>query len=151
MNQPTAITVALHDRNTLAVHFKYDELIVLALRTIHGARWNPSLHAWVIPRSQADTLEAALSPWVPYVIWHMAEPENPHALYAQFSRWANGAAPCPIREDGWAEALFAAVGPAWADAVFRALTRVLHPDVGGDADLMRDLLDARDHMKGTAA
>ena len=144
MNQPTAITVALLDENSLTVHFKFDELVVLAMRTVQGAVWAPKLHAWVVPRSQADVLEAALSPWVPYVIWHLAEPVNPHHLYVMFSRWASGAGPLPDLGQPWAELLFRAVGPGRADAVFKSLARVLHPDApGGDAELMKALVAAR--------
>ncbi|WP_280300972.1 hypothetical protein [Nocardia neocaledoniensis] len=45
----------------------------------------------------------------------------------------------------WAEQLFLAVGGARADAVFKALAKILHPDVGkaGDTVLMQQLNDAR--------
>lgn len=51
----------------------------------------------------------------------------------------------PSQSD-WAGSLFAAVGPARQDAVFRALTKILHPDnpTTGDAELMKALLAARD-------
>lgn len=50
----------------------------------------------------------------------------------------------PPRGADWAVELFAAVGPARAESVFRALTRVLHPDVAtGDTVLMQDLNNAR--------
>ena len=43
----------------------------------------------------------------------------------------------------WAANLFAAVGEARQESVFKALTKVLHPDVGGDDALMQALNDAR--------
>ncbi len=44
----------------------------------------------------------------------------------------------------WADALFQAVGPERANAVYRALSRVLHPDTEhGDHELMVQLTDAR--------
>ncbi len=45
---------------------------------------------------------------------------------------------------GGAEMLFGALGSTRADAAFRALSRVLHPDANtGDAELMRTFLAAR--------
>jgi len=55
----------------------------------------------------------------------------------------------PSRSTGaspWAEQLFAAVGPDRAESVFKALTRVLHPDVGGDTELMKELNAAREKV-----
>ncbi len=134
----TPVFVSLYDEDTLEVRFHYDQRIVDMMRTVPRAYWNPHARAWLVPTAYGCFLESVLNGCP--VRW---EPGT--GPYAQTP-------PTPAEPDGrWAEALFAAVGPAWADAVFRALTRVLHPDVGGDADLMRDLLDARDHMKGTAA
>lgn len=56
----------------------------------------------------------------------------------------------PAAAEPWADALFDAVGPDRIDAVHRALTKVLHPDVaGGDAALMQALNVARDRMAVT--
>lgn len=43
--------------------------------------------------------------------------------------------------------LFRAVGPRHADRVHRALARVLHPDAGGDAELMAALNAAHDRRE----
>lgn len=58
----------------------------------------------------------------------------------------NGDEVTPTAEEtAWADALFAAVGPERIEAVFRALTRVLHPDAPtGNHDLMQQLNRARD-------
>jgi hypothetical protein len=51
----------------------------------------------------------------------------------------------------WAEVLLTAVGPERADAVFRAVSRIVHPDTeNGDAGLMRELIAARDRMAAKA-
>lgn len=51
-------------------------------------------------------------------------------------------------QPSWAETLMDAVGLQRRDAVFRALSRVLHPDTEtGDNDLMRELLHARELVK----
>lgn len=50
--------------------------------------------------------------------------------------------------EDWAEQLLRAVGPERVDAVFKALTRVLHPDVKtGDETLMKALNNARDRHR----
>jgi hypothetical protein len=55
----------------------------------------------------------------------------------------------PPRRNGnspsWAQALFSNVGPDRADQVYRALTRILHPDNPrtGDTILQRELNTAR--------
>jgi hypothetical protein len=53
--------------------------------------------------------------------------------------------PPPRTSENWAEILLRAVGPSREDAVFKALTRVLHPDAKtGDEVLMKELNIARD-------
>lgn len=52
--------------------------------------------------------------------------------------------------NGWAEILFAAVGPALSESVFKALTKCLHPDVSGaDRTLQQQLNAARDKARRT--
>ncbi|HWT48540.1 MAG TPA: hypothetical protein VN255_08180, partial [Mycobacterium sp.] len=46
----------------------------------------------------------------------------------------------------WAKILFRRVGRERREPVFRALTRVLHPDVGGDHHLMQELNAAREEL-----
>ena len=46
--------------------------------------------------------------------------------------------------DTWADAMFAALPPELADQAYRALTRVLHPDLGVDGTHMTALNVARD-------
>jgi hypothetical protein len=48
----------------------------------------------------------------------------------------------------WAHALLRRVGPLRREPVFRALTRILHPDnpATGDAVLQRELNTARDQL-----
>ncbi|WP_433758014.1 hypothetical protein [Nocardia sp. CA-135398] len=50
--------------------------------------------------------------------------------------------------NSWAEMLFAAVGPALSESVFRALTKCLHPDVSGaDRTLQQQLNAARERRR----
>lgn len=48
----------------------------------------------------------------------------------------------------WADALLIAMPPGLRDKVYRAVVRVLHPDVGGDLELMQQLNGARDRIEG---
>lgn len=48
----------------------------------------------------------------------------------------------------WATALFEAVGADRATAVYRALSKVLHPDAGGDHSLMVALTSAKSAIGG---
>jgi hypothetical protein len=43
-------------------------------------------------------------------------------------------------------ALFELVGPERHEPVFKALTKILHPDAGGDGRLQQQLNDARDQL-----
>lgn len=51
----------------------------------------------------------------------------------------------------WAEELFAKLSPEQTDKAYKALSRLLHPDVGGDTELMKVLNVARDSMSARAA
>lgn len=54
-----------------------------------------------------------------------------------------------VCESDWARAVLWRVGAQRSDAVFRALSKVLHPDSpAGDTRLMRELRDARDEIGG---
>lgn len=49
----------------------------------------------------------------------------------------------------WATALFSRLTVEMRQPVYRALSRCLHPDVGGDAALQRELNDGYSQAKGT--
>lgn len=49
--------------------------------------------------------------------------------------------------DTWADALYEALGPELATAAYRALTRILHPDLGVDGAHMTALNVARDRAR----
>ncbi|WP_280271878.1 hypothetical protein [Nocardia wallacei] len=57
-------------------------------------------------------------------------------------------ASAPPASGSWAEQLFTAVGESRIDAVFKAMSRCLHPDVKtGDTRLMQQLNDARGRLR----
>jgi hypothetical protein len=53
-----------------------------------------------------------------------------------------------VVEVNWAEAMFAAVGPELYDKAHRAMARVVHPDIGGSDQLMKELNAARAAVNG---
>lgn len=56
----------------------------------------------------------------------------------------------PLPEN-WGDALFEAVGDGLIEPVYRALSRILHPDIGGDTQLMQELNAARDRHERRGA
>jgi len=108
-------------------------------RSMPGRSWDKVARCWLIPSvfvdEAANVLRAAGC--TVYVTRPNGEP------------WTSGRAGAGHRAtpgDRWAELLLEAVGPDRADAVFRAPTRVLHPDARGDLVLMKQLNAARDKV-----
>jgi len=113
-------------------------------KTLPGRSWDKLVKCWVIPSvfvdEAANVLRAAGC--VVYVTRPNGQP------------WTSGRAGAGHRSspgDRWAELLLEAVGPQRADTVFRALTRILHPDAGGDLVLMKQLNAARDRVESRRA
>jgi len=117
---------------TYAVTSRYNPDVVATIRSVvagFARNYNPATRTWLIDAAWAGALASALRAQG-FNVTGIAEP----------------APPTPNRD--WAAALLAAVGPDRVDAAVRALSRVLHPDVsGGDADLQRQLLAARDELR----
>jgi hypothetical protein len=61
----------------------------------------------------------------------------------------NGSTPRPPRGGArtWADDLLDAAGPELGATIYKALSRVLHPDAGGSTELMQHLNRARDRSK----
>jgi len=112
-----------------AVTSRYNPDVVATIRSVvagFARNYNPATRTWLIDAAFAGALASALRAQGMYV--------------------TGIAEPAPATPD-WAAALLAAVGPDRVDAAVRALSRVLHPDAGGDADLQRQLLAARDELR----
>lgn len=56
----------------------------------------------------------------------------------------------PGAPKSWAGQLFAAISPDLGEKAYRALSRVLHPDTGGDSRAQQQLNDAWDHARPKA-
>lgn len=128
------------DGSWYAVRFDYDrDLVGLIKRLPSFARgWKPELKCWRVDPYYARVLAIQLENYG-YTVTGL-DPED----YRTRTR---------DRHDGagtdWAALLFKQVGPDRADVVFRALTRILHPDNQdtGDPKLQRELNDARAEME----
>jgi hypothetical protein len=116
---------------TFTVRFRYDPAVVDLIKTVpsYARSWDPVAREWTIGHHYVVPLEAALR-----ALGHQVIGLNP-----------------PPRAGGsgqWAHTLLHRVGPLRREPVFRALTRVLHPDnpATGDAVLQRELNTAREHL-----
>jgi hypothetical protein len=117
------------------VRFPYDRALVELLKDsvpYDEREWEPSRKVWKV--EPGYYLETFLSSAVYF------------GHEVRDLRKEQEAPPPPPQEPSpsWADALFQAVGPERSNAVYRALSRVLHPDTEhGDHELMVQLTDAR--------
>jgi len=116
--------------NRYAITFDYDPDIVSLIKTLPGADrgFNPGTKVWTIAETWAGTLARELD---------------------QLGYLVVGLDPTAGTPGDWASVLFDSVGRARAADVYRALSRILHPDVGGDHHLQQQLNDAYYLMKQT--
>jgi len=116
---------------TYAVTSRYNPDVVATIKSVvagFARTYDPATRTWLIDAAFAGALASALR--------------------AQCFNVTGIAEAAPATPNDWAAALLAAVGPDRVDAAVRALSRVLHPDrPGGDADLQRQLLAARDELR----
>jgi hypothetical protein len=106
------------------VAFAYHPAAVgLIKQTVPGyARsWGPHRRVWIVDPAWAHILADTLRCYGHTVVG-LDAPRQTHAGDAD-----------------WARALFRRVGPSRAGPVFRSLSRILHPDAGGDTQLQREL------------
>lgn len=120
------------------VTFPFDGDVVELIKTLpSGARrWDPVRKSWWVGPLEVDALITILE-------------TGGHRIVGDWTRARQESAPPPRRPrdtaQGWADALFVAVGTSRTEPVYRALTKVLHPDVAtGDTDLCQQLNAARD-------
>ncbi len=135
----TAIIITADPFGGARVRFNYDPSLVELIKLLvpgHSRTWEPTTKTWALNnRIDAETF-ARHARWQGHTVQsdigsqHHAPPKRPSTTTIVMP---------------WADALLDAVGPARYDAVFRALTKVLHPDLAtGDKVLMQDLNAARD-------
>jgi hypothetical protein len=121
------------NRQAATVRFRYDPRVVDLLKCLPASR-----------RSYDPAGK----------VWHLLDPDA-IAWFARAARRAGHtvdddsqpAAAAPARPTDWATGLFTALGPDYTKPAYRALSKVLHPDHGGSAELQRDLTAAYERSR----
>ena len=116
-----------------SVRFAYNPALVDLVKLIpgHARKWDPTGKVWTVQAHYVHGLAADMRARGCTIIG-LDQPEPP----------------TPGGGTDWASALFTRVGKARADSVFRALSKILHPDMEtGDSTLQRELLEARERFR----
>ncbi|MDT5371454.1 MAG: hypothetical protein QOC62_5885 [Mycobacterium sp.] len=116
------------------VSFPYDPAVVAVIKALpaYARRWNPESKVWRIDVGYARSLAGNLR-------------ELGHIVVGLEPPRANGKT---IDGTDWARVMLRQVGHKRREPVFRALTRILHPDVAtGDGRLQQQLNDAYAELK----
>lgn len=93
-------------------------------------RWSAPEKSWVVPANDVPVLENRLR-----AAGYQVETTRPGQSQPSQNNEAGGT---------WADQLLGALNPDVATAAYKALARVLHPDVGGSTEVMKVLNAARD-------
>jgi hypothetical protein len=128
------------DGESAAISFPFDQVLIDLVKTIPGRQWVKAEKVWRIPRINVDWAADALR----------AAGETVFVTRPDGSAWTSGKSTHGSRgtpHASWAANLLEAVGPELADATYRAMARVLHPDIGGDPRRMQELNDAMDRHR----
>lgn len=99
-----------------------------------GGKWRPAQKAWWIPSYRLDEVVDELERVYGYQVVIAGQTRR---------RLGDDWTPRTTRSASWAADMFAALPEHLHDAVYKALIRVLHPDVGGDVRTAQQLNDAR--------
>lgn len=152
------------DSLTAKVFSPYAPERVEVIKSIPGRQWSGDGKFWRIPVTQVPALKVALEVIGDQVVI-VGQTEQPPRqsgddgearrlraentrlerengrLRQEAQRLRNEAA---ARKSNWAETLLSKLGPEQAERAYKRLASVLHPDVGGPDELMRDLNVAHD-------
>lgn len=159
------VRIEMHGLNA-RVFSPYSEERVEILRSLPSRRWVGEGKYWEIPASYIEQLKDDLTAFGDEVVVTGAPPpsggdaiakllQRITGLEGERNRLAQENARLR-REDNtraassasWAEHLLRNLSPEQAELAHKRLASVLHPDVGGSAELMRDLNVARDTLAG---
>lgn len=142
---------------TAEVHSPYDPARVDIIKTIPGRTWDKDGKFWKIPSGRVASLKAALEAsgdQVQVIGTPVGRSSENDAIIARLEREKLRLQQEIIRlknaqaasAQNWAEQLLGRLDPDQADKAYRALSRILHPDVGGPTALMQQLNAARDRF-----
>lgn len=95
-------------------------------RRIPGRWWHKDTKQWSAPLSAEDAIRKIFAEWPGTVHWQGVSSSNGSVK----------------RPTSWADGLFAQTPATLHKPVYKALSKVLHPDTGGDTAAMQQLNDA---------
>ncbi|HTX96848.1 MAG TPA: hypothetical protein VME67_19525 [Mycobacterium sp.] len=137
------MSTVLFDRHgaTYTVRFRYDPALIELVKAAvpsHARSWNPATKEWTVSAGYAERLAKALRATGHQVIGLEPSPADPPPRAGAFTSDMSQ----------WARILFRRVGPTRRDPIFRALTKVVHPDnpATGDTAIQRELNAAREEL-----
>jgi hypothetical protein len=113
-----------------AVTFAYDPIIVGTIKLVVPSffrRWNPVRREWLILEPVYGAELARVLRGAGYTVIGLDDPPNRQHVDDPAA---------------WARAVFQRVGPTRAPLAYRLLSRVCHPDHGGDHQLQLELNQA---------
>lgn len=113
------------------VSFKYDAEAVSIVKLIPSKVWNADGKYWTIYASHVPVLANMLT-------------ARGHEVSVNGNRWVRtDAAPPPRDSENPFTDFFAGLPEEYRVRAYKALTRVFHPDTGGDLVLMKKLNEAK--------
>lgn len=140
----TRAWVVIDPAGDCEISFRYDATAVEMLKSAvpsFGRRWVSSGKTWEVTRAYTETALTALRLHFGTTAVEVTDLRPPKVKPAT-----------PITSRPWAAALFERLPDRLAEPAYRALTKVLHPDVGGDGRVMQELNDTyQRRRKGGAA
>ena len=128
------------------IAFNYNAELVDLVKSYDGREYNPDNRTWTIYNSDVDDFIAEAGKL------GFKCTDRPSYDYRSSGNSNNSARP-PRSSNGssnskWADNLFAAVGPDLVDKTYKVMSRVVHPDIGGNEELFKQLESAYSRIKG---
>jgi hypothetical protein len=105
-----------------------------------GRKWDPATKLWIIePNYHSLALRLAKHHYNKVIL------KDTHGYHSDETP-----EPKKPRDADWAAAMFAAVPEQLHQPLYRAISKVLHPDIGGDPENMKTLTRAYDKRETAA-
>jgi hypothetical protein len=124
------ILIETLDGDYSTIRFRYDPRAVEIMKSVPVHRWNPADKYWTTETS-----------WVQLLAKKFYDAGYPVQIDSEL--WEPGSSVAGTSKP--IVALFAVLPIRLRVPVFRALTKVLHPDMGGDVELMKQLNQAMEN------
>lgn len=149
--------ITIEEELVWTIAFSYDPKLVTLLKdTICFRYWNKGRKVWIVERNVISQGDIAAFIQLAEKLSHKVVDRRTKESFDFTRNYRKKKAPPPPPPpppplkgaDTWADTLFRAVGPDREEVVFKALTKILHPDVKtGDEKLMKQLNQARDSRR----